>query len=80
MKKVLIVTIASENTNRLQTLKEFSDELNQGSDNFGYVVIQDIVFRITDGVLGRFICATTITTPIMPTRYACTVMPMTCSS
>jgi glutathione synthase/RimK-type ligase-like ATP-grasp enzyme len=58
MKKVLIVTIASENTNRLQTLKEFSDELNQGSDNFGYVVIQDIVFRITDGVLSVSLAGT----------------------
>ncbi|MGH7240734.1 MAG: ATP-grasp domain-containing protein [Candidatus Saccharimonadales bacterium] len=51
MSKVLIITIGVERADRSQTLKTFTEGLNAGGDVFGYAVIQDVLFQITDGVL-----------------------------
>lgn len=51
MGKVLIVTIGVERADRSQTLKTFTEGLNTTGDVFDYAVIQDVLFRIIDGLL-----------------------------
>ncbi len=51
MKRVLIITIASNLVDRSETLRRFSDGLNIDSELFDYAMIQDIVFRIQSGEL-----------------------------